>query len=194
MWSALQTTAFQIMSGTSLFRLGRSIQPHLTRPALSASLLARPQSRRSFASTAPTASPPTFAEAGPAPAAASQQAVVEPVANVAGSFEFLDPWVPTIHNLAETLHLSGPHAHVLSIVALAFTLRTVVTLPITLWQRGKTRKLADHVLPEWNKMKEEIPLAVRARCRRSGKSYEEFNLEVKKEVSARAFRAIVQRC
>lgn len=101
---------------------------------------------------------------------------------VQGGFEFLQPWVPTIHNLADTLHLSGPHAHALSIFILAFAVRTAVTLPVTLWQRAKTKKLTEHVLPEWEAMKEQIPLAVRVRCRRAGKSYEEFEAEVRKEL------------
>ncbi|PWZ00919.1 hypothetical protein BCV70DRAFT_199286 [Testicularia cyperi] len=99
-----------------------------------------------------------------------------------GGFELLQPWVPTIHNLADTLHFSGPHAHALSIFAVAFAVRTVVTLPVTLWQRSKTRKLSEKVLPEWKILKEQIPQTVRARCRRSGKSYEEFEVEVRKEL------------
>lgn len=100
-----------------------------------------------------------------------------------GGFEFLEPWVPTIQHLADTLHLSGPYAHALSIFVLAFAVRTAVTLPITLWQRNKTRKLTENVLPEWEVMKQQIPLAVRARCRRAGLSYERFQVEVQKEVS-----------
>lgn len=114
-------------------------------------------------------------------AAATTQAVVEPEV-VSGGFEFLEPWVPTIHNLAETLHFTGPHAHALAIFVLAFAVRTAVTLPVTLWQRSKTRKLTEQVLPEWEIMKEQIPLQVRANCRRAGMSYEAFHKEAQKEV------------
>ncbi|GAC72861.1 hypothetical protein PANT_7d00313 [Moesziomyces antarcticus T-34] len=153
---------------------------------------------RGFASTptrranAPSSLPST-SQAAP-PAAASPSPEVPAGANAAesvadpnafqGGFEFLQPWVPTIHNLADTLHLSGPHAHALSIFVLAFAVRTAVTLPVTLWQRSKTRKLTEKVLPEWEIMKERIPQVVRARCRRAGMSYEQFNVEAQKELKA----------
>lgn len=177
------------MSGSSLSRLGRIASPSFRSAAVSVTRVrSRPQPQRTFVSTAsvasPTASSPAFAESSPISTSLSPDVVVERSSSVAGGFEFLEPWVPTVQSLADALHLSGPHAHALSVVALAFTVRTLVTLPVTLWQRKKTRKLADRVLPEWNKMKETIPLAVRARCRRANKSYEEFTVEVNKEVSA----------
>ncbi|SPO24966.1 related to COX18 - mitochondrial inner membrane protein required for membrane insertion of C-terminus of Cox2p [Ustilago trichophora] len=114
-------------------------------------------------------------------ASTTTQAVAEPEIVTAG-FEFLEPWVPTIQNLAETLHFTGPHANALAIFVLAFAVRTVVTLPVTLWQRSKTRKLTEQVLPEWEIMKEQIPLQVRAKCRRAGMSYEAFHKEAQKEL------------
>ncbi|KIS70994.1 uncharacterized protein UMAG_00912 [Mycosarcoma maydis] len=113
----------------------------------------------------------------------STQAVAD-LSIVQGGFEFLQPWVPTINSLADTMHLSGPYAHALSIFILAFAVRTAITLPMTLWQRGKTRKLTEKVLPEWEIMKQRIPLAVRARCRRAGMSYEAFEAEAQKELKA----------
>lgn len=179
----------QNMSGTSLFRLSRiaSARSSLSIPLRSTLQPRARQTRRNFTSTAsPSAASPTLGVSSSVPASTSHDALAEPVTSIAGGFEFLDSWVPTIHNLADTLHLSGPYAHTLSVVVLAFAVRTIVTLPLTLWQRGKTRKLVNLVLPEWNRLKVQIPIDVRARCRRSGKSYEEFLTEVKKEVSARS--------
>ncbi|CDW96918.1 hypothetical protein [Sporisorium scitamineum] len=127
---------------------------------------------------------PSSSAAAEDPTSAVTQAVAESDV-VAGGFEFLQPWVPTINNLADTMHLSGPYAHALSIFILAFAVRTAVTLPMTLWQRSKTRKLTEKVLPEWEIMKERIPLAVRARCRRAGMSYEAFEAETQKELKAK---------
>ncbi|KAJ9479773.1 Cytochrome c oxidase biogenesis-related protein [Pseudozyma hubeiensis] len=154
-----------------------------------------PRSLRGFASTsaafsaAPSAPSITTSEAAfpststaDASSTASQAVIDSDV--VAGGFEFLQPWVPTINNLADTMHLSGPYAHALSIFILAFAVRTVVTLPMTLYQRGKTRQLTEKVLPEWEIMKERIPLAVRARSRRAGLSYEAFEAEAQKELKA----------
>lgn len=151
-----------------------------------------PRNRRGFASSTATfsATPSTTAQVSttnaatlPADTASSAAQAVSETETVTGGFEFLEPWVPTIHNLADTLHLNGPYAHALSIFVLAFAVRTIVTLPVTLWQRSKTRKLTEQVLPEWEIMKEQIPLAVRARCRRAGMSYEAFEKEAQKEVS-----------
>ncbi len=93
--------------------------------------------------------------------------------------------MPTINHLADTMHLSGPYSHALSIFILAFAVRTVVTLPMTLYQRSKTRKLTEKVLPEWEILKEQIPLQVRARSRRAGLSYESFEKETQKELKAK---------
>lgn len=144
-----------------------SIASSATQTSAAASSIPSPDAATSTASSAVSASTESVAEIDAASA----------------GFEFLEPWVPTIHNLADTLHLSGPYAHALSIFVLAFAVRTLVTLPVTIWQRKKTRALTEKVLPEWEIMKEQIPLVVRARCRRAGMSYEAFEAETRKEVS-----------
>ncbi|KAK0547449.1 hypothetical protein OC845_004081 [Tilletia horrida] len=42
--------------------------------------------------------------------------------------------------------------------------------------------MATEVVPVWEQMKKEIPLQVRARCRRAGKSYDEFRAELEAEM------------
>ena len=160
-------------------------------PRIQPSYQRAPQTYRGFASSsiAASASPSSSLPSNEAATSSTSSAVNTATDSVADTdvasagFEFLEPWVPTIHNLADTLHLSGPYAHALSIFVLAFSVRTLVTLPVTIWQRSKTRKLTEHVLPEWEIMKEQIPLVARAKCRRAGMSYEAFEVEVKKEVS-----------
>ncbi|EST10140.1 Membrane insertase OXA1/ALB3/YidC [Kalmanozyma brasiliensis GHG001] len=144
----------------------------------SAGLLAAPTSTQT-----PTALPSQASGATDATSTATQALAESEV--VQGGFEFLQPWVPVINNLADTMHLSGPYPHALSIFILAFAVRTVVTLPVTLWQRGKTRKLTEKVLPEWEILKEQIPLQVRVRSRRAGLSYEAFEKEAQKELKAK---------
>ncbi|SNX82290.1 related to COX18 - mitochondrial inner membrane protein required for membrane insertion of C-terminus of Cox2p [Melanopsichium pennsylvanicum] len=188
------------MASTGLFRTAvagirtragvrPTARPHLPRSSFSDRVSAH--SHRGLVSSAaplsaspsqlPRSSPDAVGSSVDSTTTASQ--VVTESELVSGGFEFLQPYVPTIHNLADTLHLSGPYAHALSIFILAFAVRTVVTLPVTLWQRSKTRKLTEHVLPEWEVMKEQIPLKVRARSRRAGLSYEAFEKEAQKEVS-----------
>nr|CDI51847.1 cytochrome c oxidase biogenesis-related protein [Melanopsichium pennsylvanicum 4] len=187
------------MASTGLFRTAvagirtragvrPTARPHLPRSSFSDRVSAH--SHRGLVSSAaplsaspsqlPRSSPDAVGSSVDSTTTASQ--VVTESELVSGGFEFLQPYVPTIHNLADTLHLSGPYAHALSIFILAFAVRTVVTLPVTLWQRSKTRKLTEHVLPEWEVMKEQIPLKVRARSRRAGLSYEAFEKEAQKEL------------
>ncbi|SOV07153.1 related to COX18 - mitochondrial inner membrane protein required for membrane insertion of C-terminus of Cox2p [Ustilago sp. UG-2017a] len=162
-------------------------------PRIQPSYQRAPQTYHGFASSsiAASASPSSSLPSNEAATSSTSSAVNTATDSVADTdvasagFEFLEPWVPTIHNLADTLHLSGPYAHALSIFVLAFSVRTLVTLPVTIWQRSKTRKLTEHVLPEWEIMKEQIPLVARAKCRRAGMSYEAFEVEVKKELKAK---------
>lgn len=67
-----------------------------------------------------------------------------------------------------------------------FGLRGVFTLPLMLWQRERTRKFADVVVPEIRKAQEKARFDVRAECRRAGKSFEEYQVAFKKRV--RLFR------
>lgn len=53
-------------------------------------------------------------------------------------------------------------------------LRGALTLPLMLWQRGRTRKFADVVMPEIRKAQEKARFDVRAECRRAGKSFEQY--------------------
>ncbi|KAL9936894.1 hypothetical protein V8E36_004129 [Tilletia maclaganii] len=94
---------------------------------------------------------------------------------------------PALQALPPTLapYLPGPLAAYpisTTLVLLTITLRTAVTLPAALWQRARTRRMATEVVPVWEQMKKELPLQVRARSRRAGKSYEEFNVELEAEM------------
>lgn len=43
--------------------------------------------------------------------------------------------------------------------------------------------MVELLLPEWNADKKKLPIQVLKRCRRAGKSYEEYQQELKAEVS-----------
>ncbi|EPQ27485.1 uncharacterized protein PFL1_05023 [Pseudozyma flocculosa PF-1] len=128
------------------------------------------------ASTTTTTTATALAEATPSDALASTSQF---------GFSFLEPWAPTLHSLADTLHITGPYAHAISIFALAFAVRTVFTLPMTLWQRRRTQRMTELVVPEWTAYKASAPTVVRARCRRAGKSYEEFQKELQADLKAK---------
>ncbi|GAA5871440.1 hypothetical protein JCM1840_002895 [Sporobolomyces johnsonii] len=77
-----------------------------------------------------------------------------------------------------TVFLSLPPALSLSYAAFIplFTVfyRSITTTPITLWQRRRTRKFAEVVMPEVRSAQARIALETRDECRRAGKSYEEY--------------------
>lgn len=55
-------------------------------------------------------------------------------------------------------------------------------MPLTLWQRKRTRRYQEKVLPEIRKRQEILALEVRDSCRRAGKSFDEYKKEYAKRV------------
>lgn len=105
----------------------------------------------------------------------------------------ITPLAPYLHDLPSTLHLSvfeTSYPQAISILILTFLLRSTITLPISIWSRSRTRRMVELLLPEWNADKKKLPIQVLKRCRRAGKSYEEYQQELKAEVSS-AFLARV---
>ncbi|GAA5841317.1 hypothetical protein JCM11251_001623 [Rhodosporidiobolus azoricus] len=97
---------------------------------------------------------------------------------------------PTFFEPASSLFLSLPPALHLSYAAFIplFTLfyRSTTTLPITLWQRRRTRKFTEVVLPLVRKEQGRIALETRDECRRAGKSYEEYQKVFEKKAKTAA--------
>lgn len=96
----------------------------------------------------------------------------------------LAPLKPYIEALPAILHLpeGTPHAYALAIAITTVLLRSAVTLPITLWQRRRTRRMVQLVAPQWAQLKQTLPISVAKRCRKEGKSYEAYEKELQKEV------------
>ncbi|GAA5826415.1 hypothetical protein JCM3770_004697 [Rhodotorula araucariae] len=87
--------------------------------------------------------------------------------------------------------LSLPPALSLSYAAFIplFTLlyRSTTTLPIVLWQRRRTRRFADVVMPLLRKEQGRIALETRDECRRAAKSYDEYQAVFKKKAKKAAY-------
>lgn len=64
-----------------------------------------------------------------------------------------------------------------------FLVRISSTLPLMLWQRKRTRRFAEKVMPLIRRAQSVAALEVRAECRKEGKSYEEYQAAYKKRVS-----------
>ncbi|KAL8292915.1 hypothetical protein RQP46_000609 [Phenoliferia psychrophenolica] len=69
-------------------------------------------------------------------------------------------------------------------------LRTTTTLPIMLWQRKRTRKFAEVVMPLIRQAQQTASLEVRDESRRKGKSYEEYLSAFTARTKAEAKRLI----
>ncbi|ORY83517.1 hypothetical protein BCR35DRAFT_331167 [Leucosporidium creatinivorum] len=97
---------------------------------------------------------------------------------------------PTFFDSASTILLSLPPSLGLSYVAfiplVTLLIRGGSTLPLTLWQRKRTRRYQEKVLPEIRKRQEILALEVRDSCRRAGKSFEEYKKEYAKRAKKEA--------
>lgn len=97
---------------------------------------------------------------------------------------------PTFFEPASAVLLSLPPSlgisYALFIPLLTLVIRGTFTLPLTLWQRARTRRFADVVMPLLRREQSRISFETRAECRRAGKSFEEYQETYKKRVSLRA--------
>lgn len=93
---------------------------------------------------------------------------------------------PTFWEPASTALLSLPPAlgvsYALFIPLLTLVIRGSLTLPLTLWQRARTRRFANVVMPLLRREQTKISFETRDECRRAGKSFEEYQETYKKRV------------
>lgn len=96
---------------------------------------------------------------------------------------------PTFFEPASSLMLSLPPAlslsYTLFIPLITLFIRTTTTLPLTIWQRARTRKFAEVVMPLIRASQTKTSLIVRDECRRAGKTFEEYQEAYKKRVRTR---------
>ncbi|GAA5913795.1 hypothetical protein JCM6882_007701 [Rhodosporidiobolus microsporus] len=95
---------------------------------------------------------------------------------------FFEPLSAIFLSLPPTLHLS--YAAFIPLFTILY--RSTTTLPITLWQRRRTRRFAEEVLPLVRKEQGRIALETRDECRRAGKSFEEYQKVFEKKAKAAA--------
>lgn len=93
---------------------------------------------------------------------------------------------PTLLQPLSTYLVELPPALALSyavfIPLATLALRTSLTLPTTLWQRARTRKFAEVVMPEIRIAQERARFDVRRECRAAGLDYEQYQVAFKKRV------------
>jgi hypothetical protein len=85
---------------------------------------------------------------------------------------------PLVHVL-----LSSPLPAWATIIGLTLCVRTGITLPVTLWQRGRMLTEAREVRPRMREINEKLAVALAKECRSKGVGYEEYKKQLKARVS-----------
>ncbi|KAM0789979.1 hypothetical protein ACM66B_005311 [Microbotryomycetes sp. NB124-2] len=132
-----------------------------------------------WSSGTPVSAPP--AEASPPPVKPPSIAEMTTSLNLPPP-TFFEPASTVLLSLPPSLHLS----YALFIPLWTLLLRSSTTLPLTLWQRARTRRFAEKVLPLIRQAQHRISLQTRDECRRAGKSYEDYQKEFLKRAKAEA--------
>jgi membrane protein insertase Oxa1/YidC/SpoIIIJ len=89
---------------------------------------------------------------------------------------------PSILDPLANLLLSSPLPAWATIVGLTICVRTAVTLPVTLWQRGRMMTEAREVRPRMKVINEQLAVALAKECRANGLGYEEYKEQLKSKV------------
>lgn len=79
--------------------------------------------------------------------------------------------------------LSSPLPAWATIIALTLCVRTGITLPVTLWQRGRMLTEAREVRPRMKDLNEKLAVSLAKECRSKGLGYEEYKKQLKSRVS-----------
>jgi hypothetical protein len=79
--------------------------------------------------------------------------------------------------------LFGGAPYALSIVLMTIALRSSITMPLTVWQRRRVRRVQEKVVPAAKKWMAVARYNLRTEFRRAGKGYEEYVAELNKQVS-----------
>lgn len=71
-------------------------------------------------------------------------------------------------------HTLGIASYAVTIVLLTLLLRCSITVPVTIWQRKRVKRVQDLVVPAAKQWLASAKYSLRAEYRRAGKSYEEY--------------------
>lgn len=80
-------------------------------------------------------------------------------------------------------HLPLHPSYATSIVLLTLALRCSITLPMTVWQRKRVKRVQTEVIPRVKEYMEKAKFELRAEFRKAGKDYDEYAKELNKRVS-----------
>ncbi|WWC58520.1 uncharacterized protein I303_101063 [Kwoniella dejecticola CBS 10117] len=88
-----------------------------------------------------------------------------------------------VHPLSDGLmDIPHPWGYGVSIIFLTLVVRSVFTLPISLWQRKRSLRVKNLVQPELKVINERLAQSVMIDCRKRGVGYEQYTLELRRQV------------
>lgn len=95
---------------------------------------------------------------------------------------FTLPAIPSLTSLSEILLAHPLPTYTATIVLLTVLVRSVFTLPATLWSRHRMKKMREIVRPEMQRVNERLAVQVMQECRKKGLGYDEYKKELKRQV------------
>lgn len=101
---------------------------------------------------------------------------------------FFEPASTLLLSIPSVLPISLSFAALIPIITLF--IRGTTTLPLTRWQRARTRRYEERVMPEVRQQQEKVRWEVRDQCRRAGKSFEEYQKAYAKAVRLLLYRLV----
>lgn len=154
-----------------------TLLPSIERPSLISAKKMRPNQLRllSSASAAPAAVETRLASPADLPLEPLHEPLLQPAST------FLDPLV---HPLSDAL-LSIPHplGYGTTLILLTLIVRTAFTLPVSLWQKKRAKKMQSIIAPEMKAINEHLAETVAKECRKKGVGYAEYLVELRRQVS-----------
>ncbi|WVQ62307.1 uncharacterized protein L199_000446 [Kwoniella botswanensis] len=92
-----------------------------------------------------------------------------------------DPIIDPLSNFL--LEMNHPFGYGVSIICITLLVRTMFTLPVSLWQRKRALKTKQIVEPELKIINERLAKSIARDYRKAGKGYKEYLLEVRRQVA-----------
>lgn len=138
--------------------------------------LSRQNSQWTSSSSSDTSSTSSFSLDTTSTVFFDSSSILETVTHETSLFE---PISSTLLSIPPSLALS----YAIGIPLLTLFIRTTTTLPLTLWQRSRTRKFEEVVMPLIQRAQVISEIEVRAECRKANKTYEEYQAIHKIRVS-----------
>lgn len=174
-------TSRKLSTFVSTFTPRSTLLSSIERPSLvSGKAIRRNQLRLlSSATVAPTAVESHLASPVDLPLEPLHEPLLQPAST------FLDP---LIHPLSEAL-LSIPHplGYGTTLILLTLIVRTAFTLPVSLWQKKRAKKMQIVVAPEMKIINEHLAETVAKECRKKGVGYAEYLIELRRQVSLSSY-------